>query len=157
MLIFELSASARLGLDNPESTLERVTCQMTPSSVRLEAVAPARRSNAAYPNSAGTAACHHILRPGIHVPSALLRRPQPDVGLPARPEPVHLPPETHYTTLFSASAVTLNECCAPRTARAGSRKFGRMGLSKEQRIGILLGIDGLFFLVELSVGMLLLI
>jgi hypothetical protein len=27
-----------------------------------------------------------------------------------------------------------------------------MGLTKEQRIGILLGIDGVFFLVELSVG-----
>lgn len=140
---------------------------MTPS--QPAAVAPnsapasARHPNAAFsnPTSKETAAARHDAHgqvissapsPHIHVPSPLPSRSPSDVGLPARPEPAHLSPEAHNPSPFSSSSLTLNECCSPRNARATSPKFGRMGLSKEQRIGILLGIDGLFFLIELSVG-----
>ena len=71
---------------------------------------------------------------------------------PARPEPVHL--RTHPSpspSPFNSSCETLNECCAPRAQAA--RPKSKMGLTKSQRIGILLGIDTAFFLVELTVGM----
>lgn len=126
------------------------------------APASARHRNAAFsnPTSKDTAAARHDAHgqvissapPSlIHVLSPLPSRSPSDVGLPARPKPAHLSPKAHDPSPFSSS-LTLNECCTPRNARATSPKFGRMGLSKEQRIGILLGIDGVFFLIELSVG-----
>ena len=76
----------------------------------------------------------------------------PNLPLPTRPEPAHLSTRSSTPpTPFSSSCDTLNECCAP-CARA-PRKIGKMGLTKSQRIGILLGIDSVFFLVELTVGM----
>jgi hypothetical protein len=44
----------------------------------------------------------------------------------------------------------LNECCAPREKTP--RLKGMMGLSKTQRILVLLAIDSAFFLLELVVG-----
>lgn len=71
---------------------------------------------------------------------------------PAKPEPAYLSPlPSHQSSPFSSSAATLNECCAPRTAQAPAPKK-KMGLTKTQRIGILLGIDSAFFIVELVVG-----
>ncbi|KAK5027278.1 Zinc resistance conferring protein [Exophiala sideris] len=55
------------------------------------------------------------------------------------------------STPFSASSETIHECCAPRPAPP-PRTRAVMGLSKSQRIGILLGIDSVFFLIELIVG-----
>ena len=71
---------------------------------------------------------------------------------PARPEPVYLsPPHSHQSSPPNSSSVTLNECCAPRSAQAPTPKK-KMGLSKTQRISILLAIDSVFFLVELTCG-----
>ena len=71
--------------------------------------------------------------------------------IPVRPPAVYLsPPKSQSTTPFDSSTTTINECCAPkRTQPATPRK---MGLSKSQRIGILLAIDSAFFVLELVVG-----
>ena len=69
-----------------------------------------------------------------------------------RPTPVYLSPHhSHQSSPPTSSSVTLNECCAPLSAQA-HRPKRKMGLSKEKRIGILLGIDSVFFLIELVVG-----
>ena len=71
---------------------------------------------------------------------------------PTRPEPVYLSPRhSHQSSQPNSSSVTLNECCAPRSAQAPTTKK-KMGLSKTQRISILLAIDSVFFLVELTCG-----
>jgi hypothetical protein len=73
-------------------------------------------------------------------------------SLPVRPEPVHLSGHSSEPpSPFNSSCETLNECCAP--CAQVPRLKSRMGLSKSQRIGVLLGIDTAFFLVELTVGM----
>jgi hypothetical protein len=73
-----------------------------------------------------------------------------DLKSPSYPEAAHLRPYlSNQHAPFPSSCATLHECCAPR---APARKFGRMGLTKSQRIGILLGIDTAFFLVEIVVG-----
>jgi hypothetical protein len=85
-------------------------------------------------------------------------------NLPALPEAVHLSPSRiaqqryphplphpHPLPPLTASSVTLNECCAPAPAQA-PRSKSKMGLTKTQRIGILLAIDSVFFLIELIVG-----
>jgi hypothetical protein len=73
-------------------------------------------------------------------------------NIPSRPQPAHITPSSkHYSSLSSPSAVTLNECCAPRSAPAPPSKR-KMGLSKTQRIAILLGIDSVFFIIELTIG-----
>jgi hypothetical protein len=71
-----------------------------------------------------------------------------------KPAQVYLSPyraPTSPASPFTASAETLNECCAPLSAQA-PRTHSTMGFTKSQRIGILLGIDSVFFLVELIVG-----
>jgi hypothetical protein len=90
----------------------------------------------------------------IHAPPPSPTSNEPNLHrIPARPEPVYLSPlHSHQRSPHSSSAVTVNECCAPRPAQAPLAKT-KMGLSKSQRIGILLGIDSAFFLVELCVGM----
>ena len=60
----------------------------------------------------------------------------------------HPPPSSSPVT---TSTETLNECCAPIRV-PGVRPAKKMGLSKTQRICILLGIDAVFFLIELVVG-----
>ena len=76
-----------------------------------------------------------------------------DLELVARPEKAYLSPHKCLASLspFSHSSTTLNECCAPSSATR-PRKHWKMGLSKSQRIIILLGIDSCFFLIELIVG-----
>lgn len=74
--------------------------------------------------------------------------------IPRTPQPAHLserrlPP---HDPLFSSPAATSNECCAPSANTRSQQETGKMGLTKQQRIGILLGIDGVFFLIELTVG-----
>jgi hypothetical protein len=85
---------------------------------------------------------------------------QVSVNLPSLPKAVHLSPSRiaqqryphlHPLPPLTASSVTLNECCAPAPAQA-SRNKSKMGLTKTQRIGILLAIDSVFFLIELIVG-----
>jgi hypothetical protein len=85
---------------------------------------------------------------------------QVPLNLPALPEAVHLNPSRiaqqryphpHPLPPLTASSVTLNECCAPAPAQAPRNK-SKMGLTKTQRIGILLAIDSVFFLIELIVG-----
>ena len=69
-----------------------------------------------------------------------------------KPDPVYLSPHHSYqSSPPTSSSVTLNECCAPASAQARPPRR-KMGLSKTQRISILLGIDSAFFLVELVVG-----
>ena len=58
---------------------------------------------------------------------------------------------TSSSSPFTASTETIHECCAPLPAQA-PRTPRKMGLSKTQRIVILLGIDSAFFLLELIVG-----
>ena len=71
--------------------------------------------------------------------------------LPARPPAVYLSlSKSQSTTPFDSSTTTLNECCAPK--RAQPETIRKMGLSKSQRIGILLAIDSCFFVLELVVG-----
>jgi len=72
-------------------------------------------------------------------------------------ELVHKPDHAYFSPYraspsfpFTVSTETVNECCSPRPAQAP--RGSRMGLSKSQRIGVLLGIDTAFFLVELIVG-----
>jgi Co/Zn/Cd efflux system component len=48
----------------------------------------------------------------------------------------------------------LQQCCLTSTKKEKHKKIGKMGLSKEHRIMILLAIDSAFFFVELIVGML---
>lgn len=91
-----------------------------------------------------TSACTHYSPTSTH--EALSSR------APRRPEPVYLSPR-HHSSPPTSSSVTLNECCAPAPLSAQARPLKKkMGLSKTQRIGILLGIDSAFFLVELIVG-----
>lgn len=72
--------------------------------------------------------------------------------IPTRPDPVYLSPlHNHRPSSSNPSSVTLNECCAPRPAQAPPPKK-KMGLTKTQRIGILLAIDSAFFVLELGVG-----
>jgi hypothetical protein len=137
-----------------------ITChrQMAP---RAAPPAVPRRPNNSSPNLDTTTACHdlHVIT-SAHSTDVDISRPSllPVLSvldaLPVRPPPAHISPRRrdHVTPAFTSSEVTLYQCCAPPSARR-SPKFGRMGLSKEQRIGILLAIDGIFFLIELTVGM----
>jgi hypothetical protein len=140
---------------------------MMPLKARLSEAATAPEPGPAVyrrPNNATklalSPACHdlHVITsagPFIHVHNSSSPKSftSPVVEqLPVKPQPAHISPERcHLIPSFNSSDVTLNQCCAPPSAKS-SPKFGRMGLSKEQRIGILLGIDGIFFLIELSVG-----
>ncbi len=63
--------------------------------------------------------------------------------------PYHLPSASSSpSSPLTASTDTIHECCAPPPAQA-PRIPRKMGLSKTQRIAILLGIDSAFFVVEL--------
>ena len=71
--------------------------------------------------------------------------------IPVRPPAVYLSlTKSQSTTPPDSSATTLNECCAPKRAQPETSR--KMGLSKSQRIGILLAIDSAFFILELVVG-----
>ncbi len=74
---------------------------------------------------------------------------------PQKPQQAYISPYTRLTRPTSppsfASTDTLNECCAPVCA-PGPRPAKKMGLSKTQRICVLLAIDAVFFLIELVVG-----
>jgi hypothetical protein len=78
----------------------------------------------------------------------------PPAELPTSPARVHSSSGQDLRSFspFTVSESTIYECCAPRQAQA-STKFRKMGLSKSQRICILLGIDSVFFVIELVVGM----
>ncbi len=118
----------------------------------LPALDPGRHTSSLPTNSTSISTpLNHIPRyPSIPPISSHDRHPS---ILPTRPEPAHLSDQpSALATPFTASCATLNECCAPRAPAAKPKAM--MGLSKSQRIGILLGIDTAFFLIELSVGML---
>lgn len=75
------------------------------------------------------------------------------------PDFIEKPPQAYFSphqlssspaSPCTASTQTLHECCAVPPAQSPSTTT--MGLSKTQRIIILLGIDSVFFLVELIVG-----
>lgn len=77
------------------------------------------------------------------------------IELPQRPERAHLSPDRTPTSLdspASASSVSFNECCAPQIPHSPDNQT-TMGLSKTQRISVLLAIDSVFFLVEIVIGM----
>lgn len=133
---------------------------VTAAGAASAAAAALRRPNIASSKSEATPACHdaHVITSALHFDVNSSLPPEPQYSHPAtvlppvRPQPAHLAPErTLWLPSCTSSEVTLNQCCALPSAPS-SPKFGRMGLSKEQRIGILLGIDGVFFLIELSVG-----
>lgn len=138
---------------------DTITCRRQMRSATATAVP--RRPNISSPNLESTAACHdlHVLTSphstNVNNTSRLSLSSSPSVvdSLPVRPPPAHLPPQRrdHVPSPSTSSEVTLNQWCAPPPAQR-SPKSGRMGFSKEQRIAILLVIDGIFFLVELSVG-----
>lgn len=79
---------------------------------------------------------------------------------PEKPEDACLKSENRVRSnpTFASSLHTLpQQCCEPTP---GTRVLynqgcgrGKMALSKQQRISILLAIDGVFFLVELIIGM----
>lgn len=76
------------------------------------------------------------------------------IELVTRPETAYLSPHRalpSFESLSSPSSIALNECCAPSNPQSTSAPT-TMGLSKTQRIGILLAIDSAFFLVELVIG-----
>ena len=69
-----------------------------------------------------------------------------------KPGQVYLSPYRHPSSSpYTASNVTIDECCAPKLTQA-PRTRKRIGLTKSQRIGVLLAIDFAFFLVELIIG-----
>merc|ERR1712000_263109 len=80
-----------------------------------------------------------------HPPVELIQKPVQAYFSP------HRIPASYPSSPFTASTATVNECCAPRLAQP-PRPRSIMGFTKSQRIGILLGIDAVFFLVELVVG-----
>ena len=98
-------------------------------------------------------ACHEekptplIISPPIHAATHPYHN---HTAEPRKPQPAYFSPYRH-TLPSSASTETLNECCAPVRV-PGPRSPIKMGLSKTQRICILLGIDAVFFLIELVVG-----
>ena len=73
-----------------------------------------------------------------------------------KPQAVYLPiPSGQQLSIShpSLSQLSLNQCCAPLGATASPRLAQRkMGLSKSNRIILLLAIDSAFFLLELVVG-----
>jgi hypothetical protein len=76
------------------------------------------------------------------------------IELVRRPEAAYLSPHRalpSFEFLSTTSSITLNECCAPSRPQT-TLTHTAMGLSKTQRIAILLAIDSAFFLVELIVG-----
>lgn len=81
-----------------------------------------------------------------HPPPDYIRKPQQAYFRPYR--------RTSRSSSFSPSATstdTVHECCAPVCARPPTTT-SKMGLSKTQRICILLAIDAVFFLIELICG-----
>lgn len=76
-------------------------------------------------------------------PIELVQRPETAYFSPYRARPSHF--------LSTTSSVTLNECCAPSKLNTTTTQ-NTMGLTKSQRIGILLAIDSIFFLIELVIG-----
>jgi hypothetical protein len=80
--------------------------------------------------------------------------PQESIELIQKPlkaysSPYHNP--SSPSSPVTASTATLDECCAPQSAQA-PRTRAKMGFTKSQRIAILLGIDTVFFFIELVVG-----
>ena len=90
------------------------------------------------------------------VPSTTRSYPDHLTDTVPKPQPAYFSPyrrtsSTAQSSPETASTETVNECCAPVCARpSGTPK--KMGFSKTQRICILLGIDVVFFLIELVVG-----
>lgn len=73
-----------------------------------------------------------------------------------KPQQAYLRPHRRTSPSSSSapsvtSAETVHECCAPVCAQPPTTT-SKMGLSKTQRICILLAIDAVFFLVELICG-----
>lgn len=76
------------------------------------------------------------------------------IELVKRPETAYFTPRRalpSFEFISTTSSLTLNECCAPSRPQTPST-HATMGLSKTQRIAILLAIDSAFFLVELIIG-----
>jgi hypothetical protein len=72
--------------------------------------------------------------------------------LPQEPQAAHLKPATSGSTPRTSSTDSIHECCAIRAPAPRTETPAKMGLSKTQRICILLAIDSCFFLVELICG-----
>ena len=89
--------------------------------------------------------------------TALIYPQDPPIELVRKPDQAYFSPyrlpasPSSPSSPSTASTATIDECCAPQLPRA-PRTLGKMGLSKTQRICVLLAIDSGFFLVELTVG-----
>lgn len=91
---------------------------------------------------------------GKHTLSSENRPEKHSITVPVEPPLVHLQLRDKYVQLrpdLSGSTLTLQQCCAAPVHRPTKRST-KMGLTKTQRIGILLAIDSAFFLLELTIG-----
>jgi len=92
--------------------------------------------------------------PSPSYPNNLTVDSHQSIELVRRPEAAYLSPHRalpSFESFSSPSSITLNECCAPSSPQSTSAPT-TMGLSKTQRIAILLAIDTVFFLIELIIG-----
>ena len=119
----------------------RRTCR----KLNWSSISPSSRPQPSHSSSLSSSSSSHIIS---------YHSTQP-IELPLRPEKAHLSPDRTPTSLespASASSVSFNECCAPQIPHS-PRNQTIMGLSKTQRISVLLAIDSVFFLIEIVIGM----
>lgn len=166
------STSFQLWLVISESLLDRRSCLSVPPHpgwiTTREAEAPARDRGAVgcvgeailTSPPAAMRTRFYSTPPPPHPPPSPRQSPLPPRHAPPdstqlitlqKPLKVHLSPY-HPPAPAAGSAVSVNECCKKRSKENLPRNTRKMGLSKSQRIMLLLGIDGVFFLVELIVG-----